>query len=203
MWTIDRDRTMTAAEVLLTLRELQRKAKRTKTTHRNLILFRLATCCGLRVSELTRLRLGDIRLGVSPSIRVPATIAKGGKARTVPLLWDVETLTDITAWLAIRRAEGAGDSDFVLLTRTGKPLDRFGARAVYQRACRITGRKITIHAGRHTYVSHALQYRKPVAVRDACGHSSIATTNIYAHLLAEDDRPGSLFGPLNTEPQTS
>lgn len=195
MWTIDRDRTMTAAEVVLTISELRRKAKRTKTTRRNLILFELATCCGLRVSELIRLQLGDIRLGVSPSIRVPATIGKGSKARTVPLLWDVDTLADITAWLAIRRAEGAVDTDLVLVSRSGRQLDRFGARAIFQRACRVTGRKITIHAGRHTYVSHALLFRPLVAVRDACGHSSIATTNIYAHLAAQDDKPGSLFGP--------
>lgn len=193
MWTIDRNRTMTAAEVVLTLSELKRKAKRSKTTHRNLILFRLATCCGLRVSELIRLRLGDIRLGVSPSIRVPADIAKGGKARTVPLLWDIDTLADVTAWLALRRAGGATDADLVLLARTGKPLDRFGARSIFQRACRVTGRKITIHAGRHAWVSHAVCHRRLVAVRDAAGHSSISVTNTYMHLTEEDERPGSLY----------
>lgn len=194
MWTIDRDKVLSASEVRQVLTELKRKARRTKLTHRNLILFELATCCGLRVSELIRLRISDVRLGVSPSIRVPAAIAKGGRARTVPLLWDVDTLADLTAWLAIRRADGAVADDLVLLTRTGRQLDRFGARSIYQRACRITGRKVTIHAGRHTYVTHALQTRPAISVQFACGHSNLSTTSNYAHPLEQDEQPGSLFG---------
>jgi integrase/recombinase XerD len=190
---IDRDKFMSAAEVVLVMNELRRKAKRTKSTRRNLIIFELATCCGLRVSELIGLRLRDIRLGVNPSIRVPAAVSKGSKARTVPLIWDTDTLSDLTAWIAIRRADGASDDDYLLLARTGKPLDRFNARKLFQRACRITGRSITIHAGRHTFASHALRVRNLADVRDALGHANISTTNIYTHLAEQDNRPGRLY----------
>ena len=61
-WTVDRERILTRAEVQIVLAELHRKAKRSTLTRRNLIIFRLATCCGLRVSELTRLTLGNVRL---------------------------------------------------------------------------------------------------------------------------------------------
>jgi integrase len=61
-------------------------------------IFRLACCCGLRVSEIAQLRLGDVQLdSLRPHIRIRAAIAKCGRARRVPLWWDAGTLSDITA----------------------------------------------------------------------------------------------------------
>ncbi len=44
------------------LAELKRKAPRSKNTRMNLILFRLAVCCGLRASEIAHLLLSDVRI---------------------------------------------------------------------------------------------------------------------------------------------
>lgn len=191
---LDNERVLSKAEAIDVVTELRRKAKRYYLTRRNLILFDLATFCGLRVSELCGLRLGDIRLGVSPSIRIPATLGKGGKARTVPLTWDADALADITAWVALRRARGAVDTDFVLVTRNGGPLDRHTARLIYVRACRRLGRHVTVHAGRHTFISLALNAKRHiVAVMAAAGHSSLSTTSKYVHLVDDDDVVGSLL----------
>ncbi len=52
----------------------------------------------LQASEIVGLKLGDIRVGIArPYIRVPKTIAKGGKSRRGPLRWDAQTLADLTA----------------------------------------------------------------------------------------------------------
>jgi site-specific recombinase XerC len=47
--------------------------------------------------------------------------------------------------------------------------------------------ELTIHHGRHSFVSHALRHRTLAEVRDAAGHSNIATTSIYAHVATDDD----------------
>lgn len=182
---VDREKILTQKEIQLVLSELKRKSKRSALTRRQLIIFRLATCCGLRVSELTQLKLTNIHLGVNPYIKVPKAIAKGHKARTVPLNWDEGTLSDLTEWKAHRLSEGGS---LVLCTASGKPIARKDARLSFISACKILERPVTIHDGRHSFVSHALNDgRNIVAVRDAAGHANISTTSIYAHLVSDDD----------------
>ena len=65
-------------------------------------------------------------------------------------------------------------------------------------------RTLTIHHGRHTFISHALAGGRTLAeVRDAAGHSSVLVTSAYLHVAVEDDGAvGSLFrvarGPART-----
>ena len=66
--------------------DLKRKGRRSVNTRQNLIIFRLATCCGLRVSEIVGLTLSNAKLtGRRPHIYVPQAIAKRHYARRVPL----------------------------------------------------------------------------------------------------------------------
>ena len=191
---LDLGKVLSVAEVVQIVTELRRKSRRSKLTRRNLALFDLAVFAGLRVSEICGLRLCDVHLGVSPSIRIPASIAKGSRARTVPLTWDGAALADLTAWLALRRADGACDGDWVVCTRHGRQLDRHAARMIFVRATRnIIGRQVTIHGGRHTFASLALRAKRPlVAVQAAMGHASLVTTSVYAHLIEPEDCAGSL-----------
>ena len=62
-WKIDATKVLGKAEIAAVFADLKRKAKRSVNTRQNLIIFRLATCCGLRVSEICGLRCGDVRLG--------------------------------------------------------------------------------------------------------------------------------------------
>ena len=66
--------------------------------------------------------------------------------------------------------------------------------------CRVLGTErqaeLTIHHGRHSFVSHALAGGRTLAeVRDAAGHANIATTSVYVHIATTDDgdEPGDLF----------
>ena len=82
MWNLDRTKILTPTEVARVLPDLKRRARRAVNSRQNLIIFRLATCCGLRVSELIGLRIGDVRVGVEqPYILVRAEVAKRRKAR--------------------------------------------------------------------------------------------------------------------------
>src|SRR6187549_2706751 len=102
-------------ELAAVLAELTRKAKRSPSTRLNLVIFRLATCCGLRASEIAKLQVGDVRTEASrPHIRIRNGAAKGGRPRMVPLWWDGGTLDDLRAWKATRLEQGAkGDAPFV------------------------------------------------------------------------------------------
>lgn len=211
MKPIDPVRILTRPEIAGVLGELKRKA-RSKNTRQNLIIFRLATCCGLRVSEIVGLSMANVRLSSSrPHIYVPKSIAKRHKARRVPLWWDAATLADLAAWKAEREAMGAGsESPFVCSLAAGKhsqtgratlgkPLSARNAQARYKACIKSLGAErvadLSIHCGRHSFCSHALAGGRTIAeVRDAAGHANIATTSIYLHVVGDDDdEPGNLF----------
>jgi integrase len=196
---------LTKAEILAVLADLKRKSRRSINTRMNLTLFRLACCCGLRASELTRLEMDHVRVSsTSPNIRVLKTIGKGGKARVIPLIFDQGTLDDLRAWKQFRTEQGATGGDLFLCSQSkrsfGKRTDRRNARKRFKACCRVLGRErqdeVTIHHGRHSFVSHALHAgRSIVEVKEAAGHSSIAITSIYAHVVSDDEgNVGNLFG---------
>jgi integrase/recombinase XerD len=200
-WTVTRRQLLSMTEIKTVINHLKDKARRSINARVNLTVFRLATCCGLRVSELTGLTLDNIKLN---SIHVPKEIAKNGKARRVPLTWDQATRDDIHAWKAFRESQGATGSDpFLCLqgkANMGKRIDRWNARDRFKSCCACLGeerqREVTIHHGRHSFVSHALHNDKRIVdVQHAVGHSSLAVTSIYAHVVADDDEQiGNLFG---------
>ena len=66
-------------------------------------------------------------------------------------------------------------------------------------ACKVLGmarlRTLTIHHGRHTFISHALAGGRSLAeVRNAAGHTNVAVTSVYLHVAVDDeDTVGNLF----------
>ena len=201
---VDATKILSRREIAAVLADLQRKAPRSPSTRLNLILFRLACCCGLRASEMAQLRIGDLRVELArPHIRIRVGASKGGRSRVVPLWWDAGTLTDLIAWKADRLAAGAAaDEPLLISLRTGcgvKPYSRHTLRKRFRTACKSLGvarlESLTIHHGRHTFISHALAGGRTLAeVRDAAGHSNVSITSAYLHVAVDDDQPpGNLF----------
>ena len=96
---LDSTKVLSRRELSSVLAELHRKAPRSPNTRLNLVVFRLATCCGLRASEIAQLRISDVRVeGARPHLRIRRGAAKGGRSRNVPLWWDAGTLADVTTW---------------------------------------------------------------------------------------------------------
>jgi site-specific recombinase XerD len=53
---------------------------------------------------------------------------------------------------------------------------------------------LTIHQGRHTFISHALAGGRTLAeVRNAAGHANVSITSTYLHVAVEDQAVGNLF----------
>jgi site-specific recombinase XerD len=189
---------LTRGEISAVLAELARKAPRSPSTWMNLILFRLAACCGLRASEIAQLQVGDVRVELPrPHLRIRAGAAKGGRARIVPLWWDAGTLADLRDWRARRVEQGAGPQALLLANaRRSTPLSRHTLRKRFRTACKVLGSErlatLTIHHGRHTFLSHALAGGRTLAeVRDAAGHTNITVTSAYLHAAVDDREHGT------------
>jgi len=173
-------------------------------TRQTRAIFSLATFCGLRVSEIVGLRLRDVKLTIArPILEVPAAVAKGHRARQVPL-WKLPTaLACLSAWKVERQAQGAGLTGPLVCAQSrsalGRPLDRRNARARFISACKVLGEErqamLTIHSGRHTCASHLLSAGWPLpAVRDMLGHANLSTTSLYSHVVVDDTVPPDPFG---------
>lgn len=202
---LDATKILTRRELAAVLAELKRKALRSRGTRLNLVVLRLACCCGLRASEIAQLHVADVRVELPrPHLRIRRGAAKGGRLRTVPLWWDAGTLTDLAAWKEERVQEDAGPEEaFVASQRPGREagaaLSRHTLRKRFRTACKVLGRDrlaiLTIHHGRHTFISHALAGGRTLAeVRDAAGHTNVSITSTYLHVAVDDDAAvGNLF----------
>jgi site-specific recombinase XerD len=190
-WTVDASRILSQDEIDRTWAALTTKMSDSKTAIANRVIFALATYCGLRVSEIIAITLDDAALDrAEPAIYIRAAIAKGHKARIVPI-WSVKALHALREWKGMRRTMGAVGSDTLVCSLAtdalGKSLDRQNCRMRFKTACSCLGEDrtahLTIHDGRHTMASMSLAKGAPiVAVKNSLGHSSISITNIYAHM---------------------
>jgi integrase len=203
-WNLDPTRLLTRRELAAVLADLTPRAQRSANTQRNLVIVLLVCCCGLRVSEIAALQLDDVVVGVNrPHLRLRCGATKGGRSRRVPLWWDSGTLADLCAWKTRRVKNGArGNDPFVCsmqANRTGRRLQWHAIRRRFLSACKVLGlarlRTLTIHHGRHTFISHALAGGRSLAeVRVAAGHASLLTISVYLHVAVDDDgEVGSLF----------
>ena len=205
LWQIAPGKILTRRELALVLADLKRRTERSANGRFNLVLFRPACCCGLRVSEIAKLRLDDVDVtSPRPTIRVRRDVGKGGRGRWVPLWWDAGTLADLVAWKAKRVADRGKPTDpFICSQQRGasaRCLSRHTLRRRFLTACRVLGtdrlHRLTIHHGRHTFVSHALAGGRSLAeVRDSAGHTNVSVTSAYLHIAVdEDEMVGRLFG---------
>jgi integrase len=201
---LDATKTLTRRELAAVLNDLKRKAPRSKNTRLNLALFRLACCCGLRASEIAMLQVGDVRTELArPHIRICNGAAKGGRSRVVPLWWDAGTQEDLSDWKAERLQHGAQANVPFLASlipgRAVKTLSRHTLRKRFRTACKVLGaarlETLTIHHGRHTFISHALAGGRTLAeIRDAAGHCNVSITSGYLHVAVDDETGvGNLF----------
>ena len=149
--------------------------------HRNKAMLETLYSCGLRVSELVSLRLGDLFFE-DGFIRVTG---KGDKQRLVPLS-DAARI-NIELWLEQRRLMkvDAKFSDTVFLNRNGRKLTRVMIFTIVQRAADSVGikKQVSPHTFRHSFATHLLEGGASIRqVQEMLGHESIVTTEIYTHL---------------------
>lgn len=148
---------------------------------RDRAMLELLYATGLRVSELVSLKIGDLNL----KIGFLRCIGKGGRERIVPVGRSAIEATQCyldECRPGLKRDQDAG---WLLLSRTGRRLDRTTAwRLVIKYAARagLAG-KASPHVLRHCFATHLLQGGADLrVVQELLGHVDVATTQIYTHV---------------------
>ncbi len=141
---------------------------------RDSAMMELFYSSGLRLSELTQLRWGDLDLE-DGQVRV---LGKGSRTRILPV-----GRFAITALRGLATLGGAGPEQPVFKGRGGAPIS---ARAVQMRLAKLSSgqtKRVHPHMLRHTFASHMLESSGDLrSVQELLGHADIATTQIYTHL---------------------
>jgi len=152
---------------------------------RNTAMLELLYASGLRVSELTHLKLLDINLEAG-FVRV---FGKGSKERIVPM--GSSALEALQAYLKSGRPKllKAGQaSAYLFVARAGNPMTRQGFWKLLRKYAVQAGlkRNISPHSLRHSFASHLLEGGADLrAVQVMLGHVDITTTQIYTHVATE------------------
>ena len=149
--------------------------------HRNRAIIEVLFSCGLRVSELTNLKLSNLYIE-EQYIRV---MGKGSKERLVPI--SPRALDELNYWFAERNVMKIkpGEEDYVFLNRRGHHLTRTMILIMIKRYAVEAGIKKTIspHTLRHSFATSLLEGGADLrAIQAMLGHESIGTTEIYTHI---------------------
>jgi len=160
---------------------------------RDRALLALLYGTGIRASECTSLRNGDVDL-----VRLTISVkGKGGHERVIPLN---PQLADVLRIYANARGPALPAAPF-FRSRFGGPLSR---GAVYERV-RTWGQRSRVgiplspHRMRHTFATHLVRAGVGlVTIRDLLGHRQITSTQIYLHVTADDLRSAAARHPIGS-----
>ena len=149
--------------------------------HRNRAIIEVLFSCGLRVSELTHLKLSNL-YREEQFVRV---MGKGSKERLVPI--SPKALQELDYWFADRTQMKIkeGEEDYVFLSRRGAHLTRTMILIMIKNYARDAGIKKTIspHTLRHSFATALLEGGANLrSIQAMLGHESIGTTEIYTHI---------------------
>jgi integrase/recombinase XerD len=165
-------------------RLLQQPDTNTVVGLRDRAMIELMYSCGLRVSELCGVRVGDLRME-DGCLRC---IGKGDKERLVPV--GKQALAIVEKYLRESRPKllGDGSSPCLFLHQKGGQMNRitfwkmlgtYGRRAALRKG-------VTPHMLRHSFATHLLDRGADLrSVQIMLGHADIATTQIYTHVVEE------------------
>ncbi|TYA56344.1 site-specific tyrosine recombinase XerD [Formosa maritima] len=149
---------------------------------RNRAILETLYSCGLRVSELTNLKISDLFFDEG-FIKVTG---KGDKQRFVPIVDSTQKFincykNEVRNHLSIQK----GHEDTLFLNRRGKQLTRAMIFTIIkQLAVKIDLNKIiSPHTFRHSFATHLLENGADLrTIQLMLGHESITTTEIYMHV---------------------
>lgn len=149
---------------------------------RNKAILETLYSCGLRVSELTDLKISNLYFDMG-FIRV---VGKGNKERLVPI--GKKAIHEIELYTKHYRNHQdikPNNEDILFLNRRGAGLTRVMIFTIIKRLCVACGIQKTIspHTFRHSFATHLLEGGADLrAIQEMLGHESITTTEIYTHL---------------------
>ncbi len=162
---------------------------------RDFCIIMLFLNCGLRVSELVGIDLGDVKDEI---LRV---LGKGQKERVVYL--NDACKHALENYLLIRktiRNINIKDEKALFISKKGNRISASTVKWLVKKYCSYAGldSKISVHKLRHT--SATLMYKNGVdvkALQEVLGHEHLNTTEIYTHADSETLRTAAMANPLS------
>ena len=153
-----------------------------KTILRDSAMLELLYSSGLRVSELVRIKLGDIHFDAG-FVRI---MGKGAKERVVPV--NTRALEKVKRYMEEERPETLKkrQSPYLFVTRMGKPMSRQRFWQTLKAIGKQAGLEISPHTIRHCFATHLLEGGADLrSVQKMLGHSDISTTQIYTKVTTD------------------
>lgn len=149
---------------------------------RNRAILEVMYSSGLRVSELTELKITQCHFEEGYLM----VVGKGNKARLVPVGSAAIKYSEIYLEEARKRMEvQKGYEDHLFLNRRGAALSRVMVFYIVRDLAEKAGirKAVSPHTLRHSFATHLVEGGADLrAVQEMLGHESITTTEIYTHL---------------------
>lgn len=149
---------------------------------RNRAILETLYGCGLRVSELTELKLSDLFFKEN-FIKVTG---KGNKQRLVPISdYTIKIINFYKNEVRVHSEIQKGFEDYLFLNRRGRKLTRVMIFTIIKDLAETAGikKRISPHTFRHSFATHLLRNGADLrSIQLMLGHESITTTEIYTHL---------------------
>ena len=149
---------------------------------RDRAMLEVLYACGLRVSELVSLPLGELRMDAGYVL----VTGKGRKQRVVPL--GDAAMASVRRYLLESRPlfvrTGAAPTHLFLTSRGG-PMTRQGFWKRLRALARVAGivKPLSPHTLRHSFATHLVEHGADLrAVQPMLGHADISTTQVYTHM---------------------
>jgi integrase/recombinase XerD len=164
--------------------ERMRQARCSNLAVRDIALFELMFSSGMRVSEISDLRVGTVDL----ERRTILVRGKGNKERAIPIC-DSEVHSALVAHVAGQPVSRSANSFFFTNRRGGRLSEQSIRIALTCHAKAANLERITPHVFRHTVATMLLEQGVDLRfIQVLLGHSSIVTTTIYAHVNDKSQR---------------
>ncbi len=187
-WTLDPGKFLAPDEVRLLRKTLSdaatvARARGAQAAVRDQLIIELGLGTGLRVSEISNLKVDDLYLKKGQNT-LHVRNGKGGKPRTVQFSAGLKNL--IRGYLDYRKS----GSDYLFSSQRNPRMSPSGLQQVFKRWAAKAGlpKRYSIHSLRHSYATrlHKASGYNLRLVQKQLGHSSVSTTQVYADVLSED-----------------
>ncbi len=163
---------MSVVEPIRNKKDIQKVEKiLSKQDKRDLLLFVIGTNCGLRISDILKLNISDVR----NKTHIQIIENKTGKYKKFPINSKLKPMID-------EFIKGRKDDEPLLLSHWGHRLDRVTAYYILKNACKKAGiqEKIGTHSMRKSFgYHHYKQFKDVVILQKIFNHSTPQITLRY------------------------